>query len=93
MQILKGTGINWCKRRFISKLNMDQIAKVLLDQGDSKYLKNGGGNRKGCCLSPILFNFYSKYLTNEALEGFEGFKTGGQMLLAVEEIEPQVWTL
>jgi hypothetical protein len=28
MQILKGMGINWSKRRFISKLDMDQIVKV-----------------------------------------------------------------
>jgi len=56
-----------------------------MDQRDSRGVKNGGGNRKGCCLSPILFNFYSKYLTKEALEGFGGFKTG-QLLLAIEEL-------
>jgi hypothetical protein len=41
-----------------------------MDQRDSRGVKNGRGNRKGCCVSPILFNFYSKYLTKEALEGF-----------------------
>jgi hypothetical protein len=30
-------------------------------------------------LLPILFNFYSEYLTNKALEGFGDFKIGGQV--------------
>jgi hypothetical protein len=29
-----------------------------------------------CCLSPILFNLYSEYLTKGALEGFGDFKIG-----------------
>jgi len=36
--------------------------------------KIGRGVRKGCCLSPILFNLYSEYLTKEALKGFGDFK-------------------
>ena len=28
MKILKGTGVNWRKRRFISKIKKDQIVKV-----------------------------------------------------------------
>ena len=31
MQILNGTGIDWCERRLISKLFMDQIVKIKLD--------------------------------------------------------------
>ena len=30
-------------------------------------------------MSPIIFNFYSKYLTQGALEGFGDFKIGGQV--------------
>jgi len=33
MQILKRTGIDWCERRLISKLYMDQRVKVQLDRG------------------------------------------------------------
>ena len=36
-------------------------------------MKIGRGVRKGRCLSPILFNFYSEYLTKETLEGFGDF--------------------
>jgi hypothetical protein len=35
-------------------------------------------------LSPILFNFYSEYLTKEALEGFGDFKIGGQLIRTVK---------
>jgi hypothetical protein len=38
MQILKGTGIDWCKRRLISKLYMNQSVKLRMDQrGDKNY--------------------------------------------------------
>jgi hypothetical protein len=37
-------------------------------------VKFGRGVRQGCCLSQILFNFYSEYLTKEALEGLGDFK-------------------
>jgi hypothetical protein len=36
MQILKGTGINWCKRRLISILYMDQSVKLKLVQGENE---------------------------------------------------------
>jgi hypothetical protein len=76
MQILKGIGINWCERRLISKLYMKQSVKIRLGQGEMRSVKIGRGVRQGCCLSSILFNLYSSYLTKEALEGFGDFKTG-----------------
>jgi hypothetical protein len=65
--LLKKTDIHWRERRLISKLYMDQSVKVRLDQGVTKSVKMGRGVRQGCCLSPLLFNLYSEYVTQEAL--------------------------
>jgi hypothetical protein len=81
MQILKGIGINWRKRRLISKLCREQSVKIRLDQGETRSVKIRKGVRQGCCLLPILFNLYSENLTKEALEGFGDFKTGGLLLV------------
>ena len=35
-------------------------------------------------MSLILSNLYSEYLTKEALEGFEDFKKGGQVICTVK---------
>ena len=59
-------------------------------------MKTGRGVGQGCCLSLILFNSYSEYLTKKALEGSEDLKIGGKVicilnytddlvLLAIEE--------
>jgi hypothetical protein len=41
MQILKGTGIDWHKRRLISKLCMDQSSKIRLDHRETRSVKIG----------------------------------------------------
>jgi hypothetical protein len=84
VQILKGTGIDWCERRLISKLYVDQSVKVWLDQGKMRGMNTGRAVRQGCCFSPILFNVYSEYLTKEAVEGFGNFKIGGQVICTVK---------
>ena len=48
------------------------------DHVETKSVKTGRGVRQGCCLSPILCNLYSKYLTKEAVEGFGDLKIAGQ---------------
>jgi len=84
MQILKRTGIDWRERRLISKLYMDQRVNVRLDRGETRSVQIGRGVRQGCCLSPILFNLYSKCLTKEDLEGLGDFNIVGQIIQTVK---------
>jgi hypothetical protein len=86
MQTLKKTGIDWRERRLISKLCMDQGVKVWLDQEVSKNVKFGRGVRQGCCLSPLLFNLYTEYVTQEALDGLGDFKVGEQIIRTVRYV-------
>ena len=80
MHILKGSGIDWRERKLISNLYMAQSVKARLNRGETRSMKIWRGVRKGCYLSPILFNLYSECLTKEALEGFGDFKIGGQII-------------
>ena len=59
---------------------MDQRVKVRLDRGETRSVQIGRGVRQGCCLSPILFNLYSEFLTKEALDGLGDFNIGGQII-------------
>ena len=90
MQILKKIGIDWRERRLISNLYMAESVKVRLNRGETRSVKIGRGIRQGCCLSPILFNLYSKYLTKEALEGWGDFKIGRQIIHTVKYVDDLV---
>jgi retron-type reverse transcriptase len=89
MQILRETGIDWRERRLISNWYMAQSVKVRLNRGETRSVKIGRV-RQGCCLSPILFNLYSEYLTKEALERFGDFKIGGQIIQTVKYADDRV---
>jgi retron-type reverse transcriptase len=84
MQILKEIGIDWRERRLLSNLYMAQRVKVRLNREETRSVKIGRGGRQGCCLTPILFNLYSGYLTKEILEGLEEFKIGGKVIHTVK---------
>ena len=84
MQMLKETGIDWRERRLISNLYMAQSVEVRLNLGETRSVQSGRGVRRGCCLSPILFNLYSECLTKEALKWFGDLKIGGQIIHTVK---------
>jgi hypothetical protein len=84
MQILKGTGIDWCERRLIKKLYMNQRLKYNWTEKRQKSVKTGRGVRQRCCLSPIPFNLLGEYLIKKALKGFGDFKIGGQVICTVK---------
>jgi len=84
MQILKEIDIDWREKKLISNLYMAQSVKVRLNRGETRNVKIGRGVRQGCCLSSILFNLHSKYLTKGALEGLGDFKIGGQIIHTVK---------
>jgi hypothetical protein len=69
---------------------MEQSVKIRQNQGETRSVKIGRRVRQGCCLSPILFNLYSEYLTKEALEGFGDFKIGGQVIGTVKHADDVV---
>jgi hypothetical protein len=71
MDIIKETGIDYGKRKFISKLYMDQGVNLKLDRGETSSVKTGRIGRQGCCLSPILFNFTANTLPKKLLKGLE----------------------
>jgi len=53
---------------------MGQRVKIRLDQEPIRSVNSGRGVVPECCLSMILFNLYSKYITTEALQGFGDIK-------------------
>jgi hypothetical protein len=53
-------------------------------------VKTGRSVRKGCCLSPILFNSKGEYLNKETLEGFGEFKIGVEVIHTVKQADELV---
>jgi hypothetical protein len=58
--------------------------KVRLNRGEARSVKIERGVRQGCCMSPILFNLYSEYLTKGALEGCGDIKIHEQIIHTVK---------
>ena len=53
-------------------------------------MKTGKGVAQGHCLSLILFNLYSEYLTKRAPERFTHLKTGDPVILNVKYVDDLV---
>ena len=90
MHIIKKTSIDWCKRRLISKLYMDQRVKLRLHRGETRSVQFGRGVRQGCCLSPVLFKLYGECLTKGTLHGLGDFNSGRQIIQTVKYADERV---
>ena len=71
LEMLRNIGVNWREHQLIHNLYMGQRVKLCLNQEETDSDKIGRGVRQGCCMPPILFNLYGKYLMREALAKLE----------------------
>src|SRR3989442_1660151 len=70
-------GIPDLERRLIINLYWRQHAAVRWDGEVSREVGVERGVRQGCVISPMLFNLYSEFMIQEAMEGVEGIGFGG----------------
>jgi hypothetical protein len=81
LEILKKIGVDWRDRRLIMNLYMNQTTVVKIQQEFSEEGEIGHGVRKGCFMSPLLFNLDAEAMKLEAMEGVEeGVKIGRKLL-------------
>ena len=73
-QILKEMGIPGHLTCLLRNLYADQEATVRTGHGTTDWFQIGKGVRKGCILSPCLFNFYVEYIMRNA--GLEEAQAG-----------------
>src|SRR6267154_2230656 len=74
---MEKAGVPEMERRLIINLYRRQHAVVRWDGEISKEVKVDRGVRQGCVLSPLLFNLYSEFMINEAMENVEGINFNG----------------
>jgi len=72
MRILKGTGIDWHKRRSASCTWIS--VKLKLDQEETRSLRIGREVRQGCSSSPVFSTSTANTLTGKLLKGLETLK-------------------
>ena len=78
MQILEKKLYQLALKKNDQKFYVGHNVKLRLDQAGGKSVKIGRRMRKGCILSPILFNLCSDYFIKGAL-GFGDLKITGQI--------------
>src|SRR5207247_520212 len=76
-EVMVKAGIPDLERRLIINLYWRQHAAVRWDGEVSREVGVERGVRQGCVISPMLFNLYSEFMIQEAMEGVEGIRFGG----------------
>src|SRR5881296_2276888 len=73
-EVMMRAGIPDLERRLIINLYWRQHAAVRWDGEVSRPTEVGveRGVRQGCVISPMLFNLYSEFMIQEAMEGVDG---------------------
>ena len=77
LEIMESAGIPELERRLFINLYWSQQAAVRWDNKVSRFVNIQKGVRQGCIISSILFNLYSEYMINEALESEPGIQFNG----------------
>src|SRR5437899_2077284 len=76
-EVMVKAGVPDLERRLIINLYWRQHAAVRWDGEVSREVGVERGLRQGCVISPMLFNLYSEFMIQEAMEGVERIGFGG----------------
>ena len=93
-KILKDMGIPEHLTCLLSKLYAGQEATVRTGHRTTDWFQIDKGVRKGCILSPCLFNFYAEYLMRNAglQEAQSGIKMLGEISITSDmQMTPPLW--
>src|SRR5437899_10757886 len=89
-EVIVKAGIPDLERRLIINLYWRQYAAVRWDGEVSREVGVERGVRQDCVILPMLFNLYSEFMIQEAMESVEGIRLGGVNLTnfkyAVDEV-------
>ena len=75
--VMEKAGVPILERRLIINLYWGQPAAVKWDGEIGRDVSVERGVRQGCVISPLLFNLYSEFMINEAMETVEGIGFNG----------------
>src|SRR2546425_4797524 len=89
-EVMVKAGIPDLERRLIINLYWRQHAVVRWDGEVSREVGVVKGVRQGYVISPILFNLYSKFMINEAMENVEEIKFNGVNITALRSADDAV---
>ena len=63
LEIMEVVGIPDLERKLIKNLYLNQYAVIKTADGKSQIICIRKGVRQGCIISPVLFNFYTEYMS------------------------------